>query len=181
MSENNIIRTASFNPKVCTYWLLSTTIVLTLTILGIPLLLIWLPLGSYFTRRYLSRMECYLTDTDLKVNKGMFVRVEKTIPLEKITDLGMVQGPIMRHFGIHQLTVETAGQSSQGPLVSLTGIVEAKDFRETVLRQRDAIRATPAPVKQESEGTSEGSQAQLAQMNATLLRIEELLKKHSDK
>jgi len=34
-------------------------------------------------------MECYLTGTDLKVNKGMFVRVEKTIPLEKITDLGI--------------------------------------------------------------------------------------------
>ncbi len=51
--------------------------------------MIWLPLGTYFTRRYLSRMECYLTGTDLKVNKGMFVRVEKTIPLEKITDLGI--------------------------------------------------------------------------------------------
>jgi putative membrane protein len=181
MSEDNIIRTASFNPKVCTYWLLSTTIVLTVTILGIPFLLIWLPLGTYFTRRYLSRMECYLTETDLKVNKGMFVRVEKTIPLEKITDLGMVQGPIMRHFGIHQLTVETAGQSSQGPLVSLTGIVDAKDFRETVLKQRDAMRATPSPVQPGNESTTEGSdQVLMAQMHETLLRIEELLKKQSD-
>jgi putative membrane protein len=182
MSEDSIIRTASFNPRVCTYWLLSTTLVLCLTVIGIPFLLIWLPVGLFLTKRYLSRMECILTEKDLKVNKGIFVRVEKTIPLEKITDLGMVQGPIMRHFGIHQLTVETAGQSAQGPLVSLTGIVDAKGFREAVLSQRDAMRGGGQPVQSEPGKAPQAiDQTQLAQMNETLLRIEELLKAQSDR
>lgn len=84
-------------------------------------------------------MECLLTEKALKVRKGVFVRVEKTIPLDKITDMGMVQGPVMRYFDLHKLTIETAGQSGSGALVSLTGIKDVKSFREAVLDQRDEI------------------------------------------
>lgn len=178
MKPDTIILEATFNKKVCTYWLLSFTIVLVVTVVGIPLLLIWLPLGYFFTGKYLDRMQCVLTEKDLKVKKGIFVRVEKTIPLEKITDVGMVQGPIMRHFGIHQLTVETAGQSSAGPLVSLTGINDAEEFRETVLAQRDMTRGgTQAAAPTEAApGPAAGDQATLKDIHDTLLRIEEQLK-----
>lgn len=137
--EPLLLKKAEFNKRVCSYWLLSGTIILTVTIIGIPLLLLWIPMGMFFTQRYLSRMECLLTEKALKVKKGMLVRVEKTIPLEKITDMGMVQGPIMRHYGLHTLTVETAGQSGTGALVALTGIQDATGFREAVLTQRDAV------------------------------------------
>ena len=54
MTDEKIIQTATFNSKVCTYWLLSGIIVLTCTIVGIPLILLWVPLGLYFTGRYLE-------------------------------------------------------------------------------------------------------------------------------
>ena len=154
MSEETYIRKAVFNSKVRTYWLLSFALLLTLSVVGIPLLLLWFPIGYLFTKRYLGRMECLLTDRALKVRKGILVQIEKTIPLEKITDMGMVQGPIMRYFDLHTLTVETAGQSVQGSLVSLTGIIDAKSFREAVLNQRDAVSAASPhsasePVRQE--------------------------------
>ena len=150
MNNEIIIRTATFNPKVCTYWLLSGTIILLITVIGIPLLLIWLPVGYYFTKRYLSRLECVLTDKDLKVNKGLFVRVEKTIPLEKITDLGMVQGPIM---------------------------ISPEVFRESVLQQRDQLRSgqSTAPTKELPSQTT-GEPAILKEIHETLLRIENQLK-----
>jgi putative membrane protein len=178
MSEATPLRKAQFNPKVCTYWLSSVTLVLTLTIVGIPLLLLWLPIGFFVTRRYLDRMECLLTEKALKVNKGIFVRVEKTIPLEKITDMGMVQGPVMRYFDLHTLTVETAGQSGEGALVSLTGIKDAKEFREAVLNQRDAIsgpspQAAPAKAGTEPDGAS----SLLSEIRDSLLRIEAKLEK----
>jgi putative membrane protein len=178
--EEPTILTASFNERVCTYWLLNGIIVLTVVIVGIPLLLLWVPLGLYFTRRYLSRMECTLTEKNLKVKKGMWVRVEKTIPLEKITDLGLVQGPIMRHFDIHQLTVETAGQSSQGPLVSLTGIIDVKTFRETVLNQRDSLRdAAPKPEAASTTTAATNDAGVLHEIRDALLRIEDQLKKNT--
>lgn len=146
-------------------------------LISIPLLLIWLPLGMFVTRRYLSRMSCELTEQNLKVNKGMWVRVEKTIPLEKITDLGMVQGPIMRHYGLHTLSVETAGQSPGGALVSLTGIVDAKEFREAVLRQRDLLRKDSAPSTVPAAPDTGGDTTVLAEIRDSLLRIEKLLDK----
>lgn len=177
MSNETAIRTATFNPKTCTYWILSFSIVLVVIVVGIPLLLLWVPLSLYFTKRYLDRMECILTERDLKVNKGLFVRVEKTIPLEKITDLGMVQGPIMRYFGIHRLNVETAGQSSEGSLVSLTGINDVEDFREAVLNQRDKIRGHSASSAAAPEESVKDDSQLLREISATLVRIEELLSK----
>ena len=134
MTSETQIRRAEFSPKVCVYWLLSGAMIMCLTIVGIPLLLIWFPIGLIVTKKYLDSMECVLTDKALKVKKGIFIRIEKTIPLEKITDMGMVQGPIMRAFDLHTLTVETAGQSGVGALVSLIGIIDAPGFRETVLQ-----------------------------------------------
>lgn len=182
MSTETYLRKAEFNPKVRTYWLLSVALVLTVTIVGIPLLLLWFPIGFVVTKRHLDRMECLLTEKALKVNKGIFVRVEKTIPLEKITDMGMVQGPIMRHFDLHTLTVETAGQSAAGALVSLTGIKDAKAFREAVLSQRDAIsspspHATPEAVRQDPSDAS----SLLSEIRDSLLRIEAKLERTDDR
>lgn len=182
MAQEKIIRTAEFNPRVCPYWLLSVSLILCVTVIGIPFLMLWLPLGLFVTRRYLDRMECQLTTRNLKVRKGMLTRVEKTVPLEKITDLGLVQGPIMRHFGIHQLTVETAGQSSQGALVSLTGIVDVMEFREAVLNQRDSLHeshgkaSVPGPDSAPADGTQS---ALLAEIRDSLLRIEKKLDRDS--
>jgi len=179
MSEEHLIRKATFEPKVCTYWLLSGIIILTVTIVGIPLLILWIPLGLIFTRRYLDRMECVLTPKALKVKKGILVRVEKTIPLEKITDMGMVQGPIMRHFDLHTLTVETAGQSGPGSLVALTGIVGAKEFRESVLAQRDMVSGS---VSESSSQTSAGPGSEtndlLIEIRDSLLRLEKAVSRN---
>jgi putative membrane protein len=119
-------------------------------------------------------MECVLTNKALKVKKGMLVKIEKTIPLEKITDMGMAQGPIMRQFDLHTLTIETAGQSGQGALAALTGIVDAKEFREAVLNQRDA--ASVLPPSAAPEAAAQGilaSSSLLAEIRDSLLRIEE--------
>lgn len=145
MEDEQIIVRAEFNPDVRKYWLLTGVWILFVTVAGIPLIIIWWILGLYFTGRHLDRMECHLTQKSLIVRKGIFVRVEKTVPLEKITDLGMVQGPIMRYFGVEKMTVETAGQSAQGALVSLTGIRDAAQFRQQVLDQREALRTDTSP------------------------------------
>jgi putative membrane protein len=40
-------------------------------------------------------------------------------------------------FNLYRLSFETAGQSAQGALVSLIGIEDAINFRETILSQKD--------------------------------------------
>jgi len=143
-----VLESARFNPDVRKYWLLSGSIILFVTIAGIPLLLFWWILGMYITGRYLDRMGCELTEQSLIVRKGILVRVEKTIPLDKITDLGLQQGPVMRHWNLHALSVETAGSTSPGALVKLHGIEDVEGFRDRVLKQKDLFLAmkNPSPV-----------------------------------
>ena len=130
---------ATFNPDVRTYWLMGGSFTLLVTLVGIPLLPLWWLLGMWITGRYLERLECTLTKRTLIVKRGFFIRVEKTIPLDKITDLGMVEGPLMRLFDIQALSIETAGSTSQGALVKLYGIENVESFRDTVLDQRDRM------------------------------------------
>jgi len=177
MNKDSAIRTATFNPRVCNYWLWSPVFVFCLTVVLIPAILVWVPLALIFVKRYLVRISCVLTSRNLLVRKGLFVRVEKTIPLEKITDLGLVQGPIMRYFGVHQLTIETAGQSGQGALVSLTGIENVEAFREAVLEQRDKRQEIETATESASEPAGAKPEAVLKDIHDTLLRIEEALRK----
>ena len=86
----------------------------------------------------------------------------------------------MRYFDLYTLTVETAGQSGQGALISLTGIIDAKSFREAVLNQREAISATsPHSAPEAVRQVRFDSSPLLAEIRDSLLRIEAKLEKTS--
>lgn len=138
MSERIII-SATFNPAVKTYWLMSLLLVSTITVVGIPVLIISIPLFFLISSKILAAMSAVVTERKLVVKRGVFNKEEKSIPLEKITDVAMVQGPLMRVFNLYRLSFETAGQSAQGALVSLIGINDADTFRETILAQKDKL------------------------------------------
>jgi putative membrane protein len=177
--SDRVLWRAEFNPKVKTYWLLSGALVMLVTVVGIPLLPIWFIVGNALTGRYLSHMRCVLTERSLQFSKGMFVRTEKTVPLDKITDVGLVHGPIMRHFDLYALSVETAGQSSQGALVKLIGVVDTKGFREAVLAQRDKVVASLSAAERPPEMApmpAPVSETLLTEIRDTLRRIEDGLK-----
>ncbi|MBL4698653.1 MAG: PH domain-containing protein [Phycisphaerales bacterium] len=148
MTEPTILRKAEFDPKVKSYWILGPVIVLSIFIITIPIAILYALIARMFIDRKLANMSCTLTEHTLDIRMGIWNKTESTIPLEKITDLQLFQGPIMRHFGIHGFKVETAGQSSPtgGALVNLIGIVDTKEFRQAVLDQRDRTNASASPV-----------------------------------
>jgi putative membrane protein len=121
-------------------------------------------------------MKCVLTKKTLQVGKGALTRLEKTVPLDQITDLGLVQGPIMRLLGLEALSVETAGQSSDGALAKLIGIVDTRQFRDAVLTQRDALVTELANIERPSVEVSTAgtpsSDEVLCDIRDTLHRIE---------
>ncbi len=110
-NQERTIKHAAFASNLGEYWLAPFAIILTLSIVGIPLLLLWFPIGSFFTRRYINNMSTELTDRKLIVRKGIFTRTENSVPLDKITDMALIQGPLTRVFKLHKLSIETAGQS----------------------------------------------------------------------
>lgn len=125
-------------------------------------------------------MRCVLTRKNLHVARGILIRQEKTVPLDKITDLAMYHGPVMRYFGLRGLSVETAGQSGPGSLIKLVGIEETEGFRAAVLAQRDRIGrlgepSAPSPGTAVADEGREESGKLLAEIRDALLRIERRL------
>jgi len=161
----------------------------------LPLLIVLAPLTLWYVsvkwwvERYFQSLECYLTSRSLVYRRGIFWKTEKTIPLTRIQDLGMMQGPLMRAFGIHRLKIETAGQSTPGGSgeAALIGVVDALEFRDRVLALRDSldveapglrdglgqVRASAAV----SAGTATGD---LSEIHETLKRIENHLARMAD-
>ena len=82
----------------------------------------------------------------------------------------------MRYFGLQAVKVETAGGSSPGALITLIGIVDAREFRDTVLRQRDAVASAVLSVPTQADSVAAAQDdALLREIHDTLLRIEKRL------
>jgi putative membrane protein len=163
------IASAKFDKKVKQYWLVFWVILPFITLFLIPLIPIIVILVFIISQRLLDAMSAELLARKLVVKRGVFFKVEKSIPLEKITDVGMTQGPLMRLFGIYRLDFETAGQSGPGALVSMLGIINAADFREQILAQKDKLQghlSKAEPIQENSD---------MSELVASVKRIEGLL------
>lgn len=170
--EDKQLLQAEFKTNLGLYWLVSGAILLCITIVGIPLLLVWFPVGLWATKRYIDNMSAELTTKKLIVRKGIFTRTENTVPLDKITDMALIQGPLMRFFNIHKLTIETAGQSGAGALINLQGVEDVEQFRAQVLAQKSALTEQ---VVQESMPMPDETLTCLKEISETLKRIENRL------
>jgi membrane protein YdbS with pleckstrin-like domain len=134
--------TARFNPLIRPYLVAVGALILASTLVGIPLVPIWLlGLGQWWARHYYDRLLCEVGDTELRFRKGILFQVEKTIPLENIQDVTFLEGPLLRHYNLSTLKFETAGNSvGQANDMKLVGIIDAHAFRNEILRRRTALR-----------------------------------------
>lgn len=176
IQETKTMETANFNPKIKAYLLISIALILTVSIIGIPFLIIWfLGLGQYYCKRYYENMVCTLTERHLSFKKGVLFKVEKTIPLENIQDLTFLDNPLLRVFNLRILKIETAGQSNpQGSDMKLIGILETVAFRDKVLIQRELLSTEVI----KSPGTVDSGQDQVL---IELKEISNLLREIRDK
>ena len=131
---------AQFEPRIKTYIHASVILTMAITIFGIVLIPVWLIAGSYYLNRYFDNLYCELTTRALHFKKGVLFTTERTVPLDKIQDLTFKEGPLLRYFGLSSLMIETAGNSAASMAdMKLIGIIDAPEFRQMVLEQRDEI------------------------------------------
>ena len=175
--REEVLFEAAFDPKWKTYFLLRILALMVVTIIGIFLVPFWLlGWGQWYGKRYYDTLKCTLCERSLVIGRGIFFRKERTIPLDKIQDLTLLEGPLLNMFGICQLSVETAGQnmSQGGSEANLVGIVDARAFRDRVLDQRDLVTGQVTPTDPAAPAASTDSGV-LIEIRDSLGRIEELL------
>ena len=178
-TNEEILKTAVFDKMGIIKYRWTGLFFISLLIVTIPITLPIAVIQYLVLSRVIDSWECVLTSRALHVKKGVFVKIEKTVPLEKITDLQMVQGPIMRMYGLHRISVETAGQSGPGSLISLVGIQDTEQFRMEVLEQRDAMSksSSSGDTPQEHDASRHGgNEPVLAEIRDSLARTEDLLR-----
>src|SRR5690625_563769 len=112
--SSRVLLDVEFEPRLRTYTMVTVSLVLMITVVGIVLLPVWLIFGRRYVDRYYDNLFCQLTTRALHFKKGVWFHTEKTIPLDKIQDLTFKEGPVLRQFGLSYLQVETAGQTLQG-------------------------------------------------------------------
>ena len=112
-----------------------------ISVVGILLIPFWWAVSYWYGAEFLRRVSARLTTNALEIKIGVFFRKESTIPLNRITDLRLHDGPVMRHYGLRGLKVETAGMSGQdsGSEGNLIGVIDAEGFRNAVLAQRQRV------------------------------------------
>lgn len=176
-SKARTLVNASFDKRLKVYISIYVSLILVATIVGILLIPFWLLFGNIYLKRYFDNLHCELTTRSLKFKKGVLIQSERTIPLDKIQDLTFREGPLLRYLGLSTLKIETAGQSTQGTAdMSLIGIVDARNFREQVIDQRD--RMTDLHSRQEPDApVTTGSSEQILQ---SILQVLERIEKKLD-
>lgn len=164
---------APFSPKLKVYFFATGALSLIVTVVGILLLPLWIVLGSWWAGRYYASLKCRLTDRSVVIGKGVFFKQELTIPLDKIQDISIHEGPLLNALGLLRLRIETAGQRNTATGKSdaeLIGLIDARSLRDQILARRDSqagLSAAPA--------SREGPQTLLTEIRDTLLRIEHRL------
>jgi membrane protein YdbS with pleckstrin-like domain len=175
MQSNNLSLRAVFNPLIRPYLVLSIALTLSMTIIGIPLAILWLlGVGQWWARHYYDKLECELTDESLRYRKGIIFQVEKTIPLENIQDVTFIEGPLLKRFNLSILKFETAGQSvGQAHDMKLIGIIDAHHYRSQILEARRQLKQRQTGTTPQREPAS--TDAQLAALNGIQACLNELL------
>jgi putative membrane protein len=127
-------------PQVEKYFYWSTT--LKLGIIGI---LMWgvgvivafvyaLTFGKWLSRKQAEVLDYRLYETNLFVHQGVFFIKRKTIPLDRVTDIVLTQGPLLRHFGLWRLDIQTAGSGQQKAEAYLYGLNDPEQMKEIILK-----------------------------------------------
>ncbi len=112
-------------------------------------LLLALQITAYFLTRIDYELRYYaVTDRSLRVRQGALIVKELTLTYANVQNLHVVQGPLMKLFGLWNLRVETAGGGASEKSVSddshtavLAGIENAHAVRDLVLGHLKALGA----------------------------------------
>ena len=138
-ADRGHIMAVEFDRKIIVYWWIMANLGLLVTVVGIIAMIVWIALGWIVHKKQFEHMSGALTDRSINMRMGWLFKKQQNIPLDKLTDVSIHEGPILNAFGVVRMQFETAGAA---PFI-LTGVKNSDQFRDLVLQQRDSLVSTP--------------------------------------
>jgi hypothetical protein len=153
--------------------LLSSPDALFTAVLFFCLLAVFL-LFVYWVKLYYQSMWYELHEDEMRWRRGVWFRTTGIVPYNRITNLDLKQGPVMRWLSISTLSIQTAGYSGQAvPEIRIEAIEHADELRELV---RTLVRQSGSGIHNDGTGTNAPVQSATGSMSTNLLMLDELKK-----
>ncbi|HJK23877.1 MAG TPA: PH domain-containing protein [Methanocorpusculum sp.] len=132
----------------CFGWMVflgETDIPQTIVVAIIAVLVICLLFVLLWTVLYYKSVVYHLNATEMTWKRGVWFRKTGIVPYNRITNVDIVQGPVMRLFDISNLKIQTAGYSggNGSAEIALEGIEEPEPLRALIM---DFVRSGSAGV-----------------------------------
>ncbi|NMA09857.1 MAG: PH domain-containing protein [Methanomicrobiales archaeon] len=100
---------------------------------GVPVLAI-IVFVAYWVPLYHESIVYRLTVTEVTWQRGVWFRQTGIVPYNRITNVDISQGPLMRFFSFSAVRVQTAGYSAQAQAeIVINGIADPKDLQEKIM------------------------------------------------
>jgi membrane protein YdbS with pleckstrin-like domain len=96
--------------------------------IAVIFILLWIWVSMYY-----DSMSYELREDEINWKRGVWFRTTGIVPYNRIVNLDLRQGPLMRFLGISTLAIQTAGYSGQAvPEIKIEGIEHAEELRELI-------------------------------------------------
>jgi membrane protein YdbS with pleckstrin-like domain len=96
--------------------------------IAVIFILLWIWVGMYY-----DSMSYELREDEINWKRGVWFQTTGIVPYNRIVNLDLRQGPLMRFLGISTLAIQTAGYSGQAvPEIKIEGIEHAEELRELI-------------------------------------------------
>jgi membrane protein YdbS with pleckstrin-like domain len=152
----------------------------TVFMLFVVILLAALAITSAWNSLYYDSIVYHLNETEMTWKRGVWFRQTGIVPYNRITNVDIVQGPLMRIFGISNLRIQTAGYSAQNVAeIRISGIEEPEPLREMIMgfvRSRGPVAAATGGDDSENPG-----QVSTGEILDELREIRKILNKIAEK
>ena len=132
----------------CCGWMFVDSFFIVFIILGFVALGVCLIFTCIWAPLYYKSVVYHLNDTEMTWKRGVFFRKTGIVPYNRITNVDIVQGPVMRVFGISHLKIETAGggASKNSAEIQIEGVSDPEPLRQMIMDfvrgQKPAAAAT---------------------------------------
>ena len=145
------------------------------TLTGVVVVPVFIPFyWLWYKPRYREFHSIELSERSVNIRKGVIFRNEIYVPLDRITDVTVSQGPLMRWAGVYGIKIESAGQTTPDGGANMVVDRDPRTFREAVLDRAEAVKSGEVSATQRESSDTEFPQEQLlTEIRDILKRIEE--------
>ena len=137
-------------------------------------------ISALYARLFYSSIIYELDEKYITRSSGVLWKRRRSIPLSKITNIDVRQGPLERILGFGQIWIYTPSTGGDKPEEKLIGVIGSHEMKSDIIRRSEAAKSSDTAQKSEGQAVLAESNQVLEDIRDSLLRIEKILQSKQD-